>query len=102
VYDLGHSTKFWPEWFAERIEENPLTQYRNYKFDRPLTESILPKQSSSVTDEGVTKEQKQQLIQGATQLLAEVPGKIPATTVVVIDEMNTDCWALQKWQAHSH
>lgn len=54
----------------------------------------MPYINIKVTDEGVTKEQKQQLITGATQLLVDVLGKNPATTVVVIDEVNTDNWGV--------
>ena len=54
----------------------------------------MPYVNIKITDEGVTKEQKQQLIQGATQLLVDVLGKNPATTVVVIDEVNTDNWGI--------
>lgn len=38
-----------------------------------------------ITREGATAEQKAQLIQGATQLLVDVLGKNPKTTVVVIE-----------------
>ena len=41
-----------------------------------------------------TKEQKTKLIKGATQLLVDVLDKNPATTVVVIDEVNTDNWGI--------
>jgi 4-oxalocrotonate tautomerase len=54
----------------------------------------MPYINIKITDEGVTKEQKQQLIAGATQLLVDVLGKNPATTVVVIDEVNTDNWGV--------
>ncbi|PWQ98663.1 2-hydroxymuconate tautomerase family protein [Leucothrix pacifica] len=54
----------------------------------------MPYVNIKVTDEGVTKEQKQQLIAGATQLLVDVLGKNPKTTVVVIDEVNTDNWGI--------
>ena len=57
-------------------------------------EENMPYVNIRVTDEGVTKEQKQQLIAGATQLLIDVLGKNPATTVVVIDELNTDNWGV--------
>ena len=50
----------------------------------------MPYVNIKITNEGVTKEQKQRLIQGATQLLVDVLGKNPATTVVVIDEVDTD------------
>ncbi|RKD73293.1 MULTISPECIES: 4-oxalocrotonate tautomerase family protein [Sinobaca] len=41
-----------------------------------------------------TPEQKQQLIEGATKLLQDVLGKNPQTTVVVIDEVETDNWGI--------
>jgi 4-oxalocrotonate tautomerase len=41
---------------------------------------------------GVSSEQKEQLIQGATQLLVDVLGKNPKTTYVLIDEVDTDNW----------
>jgi len=47
-----------------------------------------------VTDEGVTKEQKQELIKGATKLLVDILGKNPSTTIVIIDEVNTDNWGI--------
>jgi 4-oxalocrotonate tautomerase len=50
--------------------------------------------SIKVTHEGVTDEQKAALIKGATQLLVDVLGKDPATTVVVIDEVETDNWGI--------
>jgi 4-oxalocrotonate tautomerase len=50
----------------------------------------MPYVNIKITDEGVTKEQKNALIKGATQLLVDVLNKNPATTVVVIDEVNTD------------
>ncbi|ETI61288.1 2-hydroxymuconate tautomerase family protein [Marinomonas profundimaris] len=54
----------------------------------------MPYVNIRITDEGVTKEQKQALIKGATDLLVDVLGKNPATTVVVIDEVNTDNWGV--------
>ena len=54
----------------------------------------MPYVNIKITDEQVTKEQKQKLIQGATQLLVDVLGKNPATTVVVIDEVSTDNWGI--------
>lgn len=54
----------------------------------------MPYVNIKVTDEGVTQAQKQQLVQGVTQLLVEVLGKDPATTFVVIDEVNTDNWGV--------
>ncbi|MFO8163866.1 MAG: 2-hydroxymuconate tautomerase family protein [Thermodesulfobacteriota bacterium] len=54
----------------------------------------MPYVNIKVTKEGVTIDQKAQLIKGATDLLAKVLGKNPATTVVVIDEVDTDNWGV--------
>ncbi len=54
----------------------------------------MPYVNIKITNEGATKEQKEQLISGATQLLADVLGKNPATTVVVIEEVDTDNWGI--------
>ncbi|MEJ2155435.1 MAG: 4-oxalocrotonate tautomerase family protein [Desulfobacteraceae bacterium] len=54
----------------------------------------MPYVNIRITDEKVTKDQKSRLIQGATQLLVDVLDKNPATTVVVIDEVNTDNWGI--------
>lgn len=54
----------------------------------------MPYINIKVTDENVTKEQKQALIKGTTQLLVEVLNKKPETTFVVIDEVNTDNWGI--------
>ena len=43
---------------------------------------------------GVTAEQKQELMKGATQLLVDVLGKNPKSTFVVIDEVDTDNWGI--------
>ena len=54
----------------------------------------MPYVNIKLTREGVTSEQKQQLIAGATKLLVDVLGKNPATTVVVIEEIDTDNWGI--------
>lgn len=54
----------------------------------------MPYVNIRITDEAVTSEQKKQLIQGATQLLVDVLNKNPATTIVVIDEVDTDNWGI--------
>ena len=54
----------------------------------------MPFVNIKITKEGVTKEQKVKLIEGVTQLLVDVLNKNPATTVVVIDEVNTDNWGI--------
>jgi 4-oxalocrotonate tautomerase len=52
----------------------------------------MPYVKIQVTREGVTKEQKQALIKGVTQLLQDVLQKDPQRTVVVIEEIDTDNW----------
>lgn len=54
----------------------------------------MPYVNIKITREGVTKQQKQALISGVTQLLVDVLGKNPATTSVVIDEVDTDNWGI--------
>ncbi|MBE0501875.1 MAG: 4-oxalocrotonate tautomerase family protein [Desulfuromonadales bacterium] len=54
----------------------------------------MPYVNIKITREGVTTEQKAALIKGATQLLVDVLGKNPATTVVVIEEVETDNWGV--------
>ncbi len=54
----------------------------------------MPYVNIKITREGVTAEQKEQLLHGATQLLVDVLGKNPKTTVVVIDEVDTDNWGI--------
>jgi len=54
----------------------------------------MPYVNIKITNEGVTAEQKAQLISGATELLQNVLNKNPATTVVVIDEVETDNWGI--------
>lgn len=47
-----------------------------------------------VTREGVTPGQKKALIAGVTKLLVDVLDKEPATTFVVIEEVDTDNWGV--------
>ncbi|MBV5278077.1 MAG: 4-oxalocrotonate tautomerase family protein [Campylobacteraceae bacterium] len=54
----------------------------------------MPYINIKITKEGATKEQKQKLIEGATKLLVDILGKNPATTVVVIEEVDTDNWGI--------
>jgi 4-oxalocrotonate tautomerase len=54
----------------------------------------VPYINIKITDEQVTAKQKKALIEGATQLLVDVLNKNPASTVVVIDEVNTDNWGV--------
>jgi 4-oxalocrotonate tautomerase len=54
----------------------------------------MPYINIRVTDEEVTKEQKRQLIVGATQLVVDVLNKKPETTHVVIDEVPLGNWGV--------
>ncbi|MCR2110254.1 4-oxalocrotonate tautomerase family protein [Campylobacter upsaliensis] len=45
-------------------------------------------------NETPTKEQKEALIQGVTELIAKILNKNKASTVVIIDEINTDNYGL--------
>jgi 4-oxalocrotonate tautomerase len=54
----------------------------------------MPYVNIRITREGATAEQKAVLIRGVTRLLQDVLGKNPATTVVTIDEVETDNWGI--------
>ena len=54
----------------------------------------MPFVNIRITREGATAEQKQKLIKGVTDLLVEVLDKNPATTFVIIDEVETDNWGI--------
>ena len=55
----------------------------------------MPYVNIKITREGgTTAHQKAALIQGATQLLKQVLGKDPSTTVVVIDEVELENWGI--------
>ena len=54
----------------------------------------MPYVNIKITREGATAEQKAALIAGATKLLVDILGKNPTTTVVVIDEVDTDNWGV--------
>ena len=54
----------------------------------------MPFVNIRITRDGATAEQKAALIQGATQLLVDVLNKNPQTTVVIIDEVDTDNWGI--------
>ncbi len=54
----------------------------------------MPYVNIKITKEGATAEQKAILIREVTRMLAEVLGKNPQTTVVVIDEVETDNWGI--------
>lgn len=54
----------------------------------------MPYVNIKVTKENLTPEVKARLIKGATDLLVNVLGKNPNTTVVIIDEVDTDNWGI--------
>ena len=54
----------------------------------------MPYVNIKITREGATTAQKAELIKGVTELLVKVLGKNPATTMVVIDEVETDNWGI--------
>nr|WP_287412678.1 4-oxalocrotonate tautomerase family protein [Pseudodesulfovibrio sp.] len=55
----------------------------------------MPYVNIRITKEDATAGQKKQLIKGVTNLLADVLGKNPKTTVVIIDEVDTDNWGIE-------
>ena len=54
----------------------------------------MPFVNIKITKDGATPEQKAQLIKGVTDLLVKVLNKNRATTVVLIEEVNTDNWGI--------
>lgn len=54
----------------------------------------MPFVNIKITRDGVSQEKKALLIKGVTDLLANLLGKNPNTTVVVIEEVETDNWGI--------
>jgi 4-oxalocrotonate tautomerase len=54
----------------------------------------MPYINIKITREGVSIEQKAELIEGVTKLLSDVLNKNPATTCVVIDEVEMENWGI--------
>ncbi|TAN39479.1 MAG: 4-oxalocrotonate tautomerase family protein [Nitrospirae bacterium] len=54
----------------------------------------MPYVNIRITKDGATAEQKARVISGVTELLRDVLGKNPQTTVVIIDEVETDNWGI--------
>jgi 4-oxalocrotonate tautomerase len=54
----------------------------------------VPYVNIRVTPGGVTAQQKAALIKGVTNLLHDILKKNPATTIVVIDEVDSDNWGI--------
>ena len=54
----------------------------------------MPFVNVRITRDGVTPEKKAEVIRKVTQVLVDVLGKNPATTMVVIEEIETDNWGI--------
>jgi 4-oxalocrotonate tautomerase len=54
----------------------------------------MPFVNIKITRDGATAEQKAEVIKGVTDLLVRVLNKNPQTTVVVIEEVDTDNWGI--------
>lgn len=54
----------------------------------------MPFVNIKITKDGVTSDQKAQLIEGVTTLLQRVLNKNPKTTFVIIDEVETENWGI--------
>lgn len=54
----------------------------------------MPYVNIKITREGVTPQQKAELIEGVTDLLVNVLDKNPATTFVVINEVELEDWGI--------
>ncbi|MBB5175121.1 tautomerase family protein [Texcoconibacillus texcoconensis] len=56
----------------------------------------MPYVNIKVTQEngGLTKEQKSELIEGATKLLQDKLNKNPETTIVIVEEVDMDNWGI--------
>ena len=62
----------------------------------------MPYVNIKITREGATKEQKAALIKGVTDFLVDVLDKNPATTVVVIDEVEMEHWGIRGLPVEQH
>lgn len=54
----------------------------------------MPYINIKITREGATRAQKAELIAGVTELMVQVLNKSPATTFVVIDEVEFEDWGI--------
>lgn len=54
----------------------------------------MPYINIQITREGATAAQKAELIARATAMVVDVLGKDPASTFVIIDEVETDNWGI--------
>jgi 4-oxalocrotonate tautomerase len=60
----------------------------------PRRRKTMPFINIKITKEGATAEKKAELIKGVTDLMVTVLGKNPQTTVVIIEEVDTDNWGI--------
>jgi 4-oxalocrotonate tautomerase len=54
----------------------------------------MPFVNIKITRDGVTAERKAEVIRKVTQVMVDVLGKNPATTMVLIEEVETDNWGV--------
>ena len=54
----------------------------------------MPMVNVKITREGATAEQKSRVIAEMTEVLARVLGKNPATTIVILEEVETENWGI--------
>ena len=54
----------------------------------------MPMVNVKITREGATAEQKSRVIAEMTEVLARVLGKNPATTIVIIEEVENENWGI--------
>ena len=54
----------------------------------------MPMVNVKIAREGATAEQKSRVIAEMTEVLARVLGKNPATTIVIIEEVETENWGI--------
>jgi 4-oxalocrotonate tautomerase len=69
-----------------------LTLLPKLHFLNHLKTKAMPYVKIELTREGVTREQKQELISGITNLITEVLNKDPHLTHIVIQEVDLDDW----------
>ena len=55
----------------------------------------MPYVNIKITRENVSVSQKEQLIRGVTRLLVDVLNKDPNSTMIIIDEVETDNWGFR-------
>ena len=54
----------------------------------------MPFVNIKITRDGVTPDKKAEVIRRVTQVMVDVLGKNPATTMVLIEEVETDNWGV--------